>query len=517
MNKVLFLCILFLAAIPLQDGLFRGEIIGAGPDIVSTLWGMWWFQQEGFGALFGKLSVLANYPNGVHGSVLSPSSAILWSLLEPLLGVGRALAVVVWMQIVLLAWSCTLLAKTMGVQDPWNWLAALVVICSRYLYFGVGEASVVAVVAVTIPWGLIALINIVRGKNVLLYQSILIAMIAVTALENPYLAPVLPSIVLLFSILYRQYRNTLLFSLFVGCFGLLSIAQVFGASANPDYPREVAGQFVYLFGEQWKVVDLPWARLSLEELVWPEEVLWTTNAKDATKATGGRYFGIVSLIIALLSISIRKSIPFVLLFTIGILLSLGSVQYGMAFPFLIFNALMDAVARPLTQPTRFLAVALIGFSVAVAIGGQVVSKKNKMLGWGCAVAILLEGIIWGGIGLRPPTTKLPTLSCAIANQGGVLIWPYDAKDGELSQSQLYQIQHGKPSVQTGIASWKLEGSRSFEKIRGAGFLPETKAWNERRLIDAGFDVVLVEKSQNVPVDLSRAVDCGDVMMVHLRK
>ena len=36
-----------LAAVPFRDGFIHGEIVGAGPDVISTLWGMWWLQQEG--------------------------------------------------------------------------------------------------------------------------------------------------------------------------------------------------------------------------------------------------------------------------------------------------------------------------------------------------------------------------------------------------------------------------------------------------------------------------------------
>ena len=37
-------CILLALSVawPLRDGLLDGEIVGAGPDVVSTLWGMWW-------------------------------------------------------------------------------------------------------------------------------------------------------------------------------------------------------------------------------------------------------------------------------------------------------------------------------------------------------------------------------------------------------------------------------------------------------------------------------------------
>ena len=47
-------------------------------------------------------------------------------------------------------------------------------------------------------------------------------------------------------------------SLVGGTLAILSIARVLREGANPEYPREVAGQFVTLFGREWEIVDLPW-------------------------------------------------------------------------------------------------------------------------------------------------------------------------------------------------------------------------------------------------------------------
>ena len=60
--------------IPLRDGLLYNHIVGAGPDVISTIWGMWWFQQEL--SILGGGSYLLNYPYGATGNILSPSSAI---------------------------------------------------------------------------------------------------------------------------------------------------------------------------------------------------------------------------------------------------------------------------------------------------------------------------------------------------------------------------------------------------------------------------------------------------------
>ena len=510
---LLWLC----AAVPLRYGILDGVVLGAGPDVVSTLWGMWWLQQEGLLAILGAESTFANYPNGVTGSVLSPTSGIIWALLEPLFGTGRALAIVLWIQLGAFAHACAWLASECGVERPMNYWAGLIALSARYLYFGVGEASIVAVVAVSIPIGIVATIRIVNRHSPPWYHFLLSAMMVMTALENPYLAPILPLVVVGAGIVNSRYRTELGVVLALSCLGILGVAGAFGETANPDYPREVAGQIVSFVGRDWMVVDLPWARLRLEELVWPKAVQWTIDADEATLATGGRYVGIVPLLLMLYGFAEHRARLLGALFVGGCLLALGSVQYDLAFPFLLLNAVMDAVARPLTQPTRFLAVALVGLSVAAAIGLQRIHRKHPRLGTGIMVGLLLESAVFGGLGMQLPTTQTPVLTCSFGDERGVLLWPYDALDGEQSTSQLYQIQHGRPSPQTGIASWKLNGTRALEKIRGAGFTVGSVRVNERRLLDAGYDVVLVEVDQASPFESSRGEACGDVVRIQLER
>ena len=42
-----------LVAWPLRRGFLWNYVDGAGPDVLSTLWGMWWFQQVGLGGMVG--------------------------------------------------------------------------------------------------------------------------------------------------------------------------------------------------------------------------------------------------------------------------------------------------------------------------------------------------------------------------------------------------------------------------------------------------------------------------------
>ena len=96
-------------------------------------------------------------------------------------------------------------------------------------------------------------------------------------------------------------------------------------------------------------------------------------------------------------------------------------------------------------------------------------EHGRRLAWGLTGFILLEGLLFGGLGLRPPTTDLPTVDCEIPGNGGVLTWPEDRKDGELGLSRLLQMSHGHATPQMGIASWKQADQTAMYDIRGANF------------------------------------------------
>ena len=90
-NRALWLialALLVLSTWPLRGALLSGEIPGSGPDVVSTLWGMWWSSQAGLSSLLGGSSELANCPDGVRGAILAPSTALTYSVFD---GLGIAI------------------------------------------------------------------------------------------------------------------------------------------------------------------------------------------------------------------------------------------------------------------------------------------------------------------------------------------------------------------------------------------------------------------------------------------
>ncbi len=516
-DGIWLLVLALLAAVPFRDGFVQGEIVGAGPDVISTLWGMWWLQQEGLSAVFGTETVLVNFPYGATGIVLSPTSALMWGFLEPWLGVGLALAVTNWFQIVGISWGMLWLARVCGVERPWHGVAGLSVLCARYLFFSTGEASIVAIVAMALPIGLACWVQALKERGWQYHLGVLLCTVWL-AIENPYLATILPLAEVIAFLWHRERRAWWFWTGIVSGMGILTVAHAYGSAANPNYPREVAGQYVILMDKQWSIVDLPWARLKLSELIHPMDVAWTTSTHNAISAKGGRYLGILPLLLALMALKEKRYRWWFAVGFVCVVLAMGSEQNDFALPFLLFNDLMKKVARPLTQPTRLLVMSLVAFGVCAAWSVSNIARRYGMRwAFGLTVAMLLEGLLLGGLGLRPPNTQLPEVQCQIPGEGGILIWPEDRKDGELGLSRLLQMSHAHPTPQMGIASWKQAEQTAMHGLRGAGFSLGSTGWKEQKLHQMGFTHVLVTEREDLNfISRERYQQCGDYDLVELR-
>lgn len=455
------LLLVLAAAWPFRQAWIAGALPGAGPDVVSTVWGMWWFQQSWTGAAWGGLSTLVNAPNGAYGSILSPSSAIVFSLAEPLLGVGRAACLAALLQIAGLGLGVVWLGRKLGLNTVASWAGGFLTLVGRYLIYDTGEASLVAIAALPLPIGLGFLSKRGWGPSLGLGACILWA-----SVENPYLALILP--VAAGVSWLRDRRLPLAIGTALGCLGTLGISRLFAASANPNYPTARAGEWYRLGPWRIEIVDLPWSRASLRELFWPTDLSWTTDATSAVDASGGLYLGWSVLLLALLGTAWtwRKSWPLLLGSLAALLLALGSFPGG---PFVVLNGLMNAFLRPLTQPTRFLALASVCLSVLAAYG---VHALHERLGPKSILLLIfpaLDGLFLGGLSLRPPSQSVPADTCMTDLDGAVLIWPSDARMADPSMARMLQMAHGQPAPHRGIASWRLEGQDAHRPLWDAGF------------------------------------------------
>lgn len=508
---------------PSRAALLAGEIPGAGPDVVSTTWGMWWFSQTLGGAAWGEATDLVNVPYGAYGSVLAPVTAAVWALADLLVGVVGATQLVIVGQIALTGLGCAWLAARAG-AGPAGALAALVAaLAARFWVFGSGEGSLVAVAVLPVILGLGLSLGAARdGKRAWLEAGLLALCLPLVALDNPYLAAVLPgvlAVVLVRDLVRRRVGPALRrgAALVFGSLGILGVVAIFSQSAHPDYPKEVAGQTVQLLGLGWEIVDLPWARAGFTELLWPGEVRWTVGANDARSASGGRYLGLVGALLAVMGAVVdRRARPWMVLGLVALALSFGSLVGPAAGPFLFYNALMDAVARPLTQPTRFLAVVLVAASVPVGLGVHaLVARFGKPAIYGVIGVLGIEAMVVGGPSLELPTTSLPAVPCASSlSAGAVLSWPHDALDGDDSASRLLQISHAQPAAHRGIASWRLgEDTSVVRELRRAGWGFDLGGRAQRpdgaRLARLGYRWALVTADAGeLPDGLGDSTPCG---------
>lgn len=492
-------------------------MIGAGPDVVSTLWGMWWFQHEGASIFSSTHTTLANYPDGVLGVVLAPSAALTWALFEPVWGTGVALRMAVSLQILGLVAGVVAISLQLT-QSKWAALLGGLALCTgRYLYFSIGEASLVAIAGLPLIWGFFLCLRMDTQIRPMAAIGVVFCTVW-TALENPYLAPILPSVLLVTSIQKWVQGRTRLAAVMcgtgaLGLMGLMWVASLFKGAANPDYPREVAGQMVSLLGRSWEIIDLPWARLTWWTLAWPEPLNWTVGVDDARQASGGRYLGLSVVTIGLFGLIQAKLWRWLALGGLCFALALGSVHFGLSGLFLFLNGLMDAIARPLTQPTRFVLVLQLVLAIGVASAAQVAFQRHKGYALALAGFLLCDAFWVGGLGLEIPTTPLPEVDCSVT--GPVLLWPHDAQDGAQSQSQLYQLSHEQPSPHTAIASWATTGDRTMDALRAAGFRLDSQRVNLSRLTQLGYRSIIVEGGAPAWVAEARLEACGSLQVLDL--
>lgn len=370
-----------------------------------------------------------------------------------------------------------------------------------------------------LPLGLACWVSALKNKGWKYHIGVILCTVWL-AIENPYLATILPLAEVVAFLWHREKRAWWFWTGILSGMGILTVAHAYGAAANPNYPREVAGQYVILMERKWSIVDLPWARLKLSELIHPLDVAWTTSTHNAISAKGGRYFGVVPLMAAVYALSSKRFRWWFLVGALCVVLAMGSEQNDFALPFLFFNDLMKKVARPLTQPTRLLVMSLVTFGVCVAwtLSQLVTKPKGNLWAYAVLAGILLEGILFGGLGLRPPTTVLPTVGCEIPGDGGLLVWPEDRKDGELGLSRLLQMSHQHATPQMGIASWKQADKTAMHALRGAGFSLGSTGWNEQKLRTLGFTHVLVTEREDLDfVPRERYQPCGEYELVELRQ
>lgn len=446
---------------PLRDAILGGKVAGAGPDVASTLWAMWWFSKEWASGAWGAHTTLVNFPEGAWGTVLSPITAATWTVLSAAIGEAAAST---WTDVLYLGAfvsSVAWLAREAGASPYAAAVAGVGALAQRYLVFAVGETSLVGVTGITVPVGLVALLRIARGER--RWALVLGACVALTGVEIPYLVPVLPVAALMAMV--RGPRAPVIAGLLGGVVGLAGFAVLQGHSQSGDFGFPTSPAHTQLGPWRFLVVEAPWARSAWRDLVLPGPVKWSLDARASEAATGRDYLGLSVVIGSMLTLRRREAWPFVALGWAGVLLATGSDWWGMPSPFGLMNSACMRLVRGLTQPTRYLLLPAIGFPVATALALD--GTRWRSVG---AAIVTADAFAFGGLSLRLPTMELPLADCVVALRDepadvGMLTWPWDgsrAPDGTVRR-RLYQIAHGHPAALFGVGSWRMAGDTPMSK------------------------------------------------------
>ncbi len=522
-----------LAAIPLRAALLSGQIAGDGPDVVTTLWVMWWMSAEGLlGSVWGGHSDLFNYPFGGHGAALSPLTAMTWMALRPLVGEAAAATLTDLVHIALIGLGIAWLARETGLSRPAALFAGVASLAPRYLFYATGESSVVAISALPMIVGLIATVRLMRSRTRWLGWAVTAALcIPLQGVEGPYWAPVLPGVLAVGAIVALLWRRAparapadgavrppatvarrLVLTLAPGLALLALSFQLHRGTSGEVFPchdAETRQAGTLTFG--WTEFECVNARARAVDLVWPERPLWAGESEFESRGTGRDYLGLTLLVMSLVGVAMagRRAGPWFGLGLVGIVLAMGSNLGGdVAGPFALLNTICERAARALTQPTRYLMLAHVGLAVSAAWGVAAVARRWPRPAYLLAALVVADALVFGGLSLRLPTLQLPQESCIRdlrGRDGAVLVWPWDGANmvpglmtTASAKSQLLQLVHQRPGATIGTGNWPLSNGMYPELfLMGLGWddaVEGTGPLDTSQLADLGFRWVISDQA-----------------------
>lgn len=504
-NRWIWLAIpLILALLPFSVPIQKSEIAGAGPDVISTIWAMWWFQQEWTGAAWGGKSVLFNYPFGGSGAILSPISAVFWALLDGIFGPARATTFTNILSLWLMMLSMALLGRRLKLSMLACSSMTILMVLPRYPIFTLGETGVVGVAILPILWGLYCLISIWQGARSKGYFLGLALCMALQGLENPYLVFVLP-LFIVFALLFSAHRRRLLGSFLLGL-GLMALVGLLLRSSSGSYESIRPSGSTHLGSLNFWIVEREWARAEWFSFLEARKVIWPSGSMDSIHIQGREFLGFSAIIIGLFGLltQFRRTIPWIGLGVFGILLTTGSDWGGHPSIFGLMNSVAMNVVRALTQPTRYFLLYSIGMGVTTGLVIQWFVQRNIWAAIALWSLLLGEALFVGGLSLKLPSTELPDTECLddMDWYGGVLVWPWDGADDlwleSTLRSRIFQMVHSQPAPTIGTGSWSLVGTKfPGHRLRELGWrkaMDGTGTLDVAQLAEWGYHYAIVDKT-----------------------
>jgi len=438
------------------------RVWGDRTDTIHHIWGVWWAAQDGV-----QQSTLVSYPYGEHGSLLAPVTA---TLVRPVLALGGpTLAYNAMCALVMLASAVALgvLARAAGASARGAALAALLFTGARPI---LGQLSLGAVEgAVLAPLFLAGAAVRVWPRRRVGWGVVVGALLALSVIENPY--TVLPGGMLAAWGAYTRLRGArrageswrpavleVALAALAGGGAVAARLAIAGGDLGGNIPSRWTTR---LFGRAVPIADFePFPAL---RLLWPTLEADVAGPTSAVVASGSlNWVGFTSVGLALLTL--RRRPVWMLMAVGGVVLAVGSVPAGVDAgiygPFFYLNALLSLALPPLTQPVRFLPMAVGALAVAAGLGFDLLRARETkaVLGKVVMPLALLECVVLGAGRVTVHPIDTAALSCWSELPGDGAVHVVEGEflpDGRTvsTHALLMQLQHGRPVTTVGIGGW----------------------------------------------------------------
>ena len=232
MRQRIVIAWIVLASLAMWPLFSVSELVGAGPDVISTVWGLWWAQDAGFASILGQeTSDGESSKRCIRSCAIAHVNHCL-GVAEPFLGVAFGYALTCWLQLFATMAAVAWLARINGASNEGAVAAALFLLVGRYFLFGIGEGSVVAVLCLTVVLGLGCLQQLYRSGK-LRWAIGICACTVLTSLGKSVSDPILPIVMVICWMGRKRHRTLMFFVGLVSLFALLQVAQLFGGLCQP--------------------------------------------------------------------------------------------------------------------------------------------------------------------------------------------------------------------------------------------------------------------------------------------
>jgi hypothetical protein len=499
----------------------RAELLGTAVDTVHHAWSLW-FLAEG-------TPTAAYWPVGVRGTVLGGPATLLGVGVTHLGGPVLAYSVVCALQVALALVGTGLLAERLGGGRWASPAAALLLLCGRPLLaqvgWGVPEGAAIGwfamgvCVALGVPGAAASrqtLAGVLAG-----------ALLGASIVENPYTLPMV--MVTAGIIAFVRGRSggwarlggaALGGSATIAAWLLLASANG-GAldAASIGAPVSINGHVLH--------VEMAEARAHLGALVRPLPLptYAETDLRDVLDRGETDYLGLVPLLLAGLAVLLRGPAACRCgLAALGFgVLALGSFIGGdtsrIPGPFLYLDLVLDLLARPLTQPARYLVPATAALALAGGgLLGRWVERGQLRPAVGFAALALAEALLLGSPAVRVPTLDLRPWGCLADLPAGPVAARVQlpALQTRGSAALLLQLVHHLPGTHPAIGGWHPDGARAPALASALAVVDGDLGIGDptlRTLAGAGVRWLLLDVDAHVPLQPDR--ECGGLQVIAL--